>query len=231
MPRKNVPKTKKFRKRTRKVFRKRRHVLSFTKAPMPNRFASKLRYVSYANLDPGLAGIAGVQIVNAMGCYDPDITGVGHQPRGFDQLMTMYDHYTVIGSRITVEFVQKLAGSYNAMSIGIACKDDSVALTDVNDYLEGRNVVSTVLPPSASAEPSRIRVLSKSFSTKKFMGISHPMSSSNCRGSATTNPADSGYFHIFAAPLNTTSDQAAITVQYRIDFLVIFTEPKQPAQS
>jgi len=32
--------------------------------------------------------------------YDPDITGTGHQPAGFDQMMLSYEHYIVTRARI-----------------------------------------------------------------------------------------------------------------------------------
>lgn len=218
---------RKYRKRT---YKRKNKVASFYKAPMPNRFATKLRYVSYADIDPGLGGTAGVQIVNAMGCYDPDVTGIGHQPRALDQLMTMYDHYTVIGSKITVQFMHKFNNNGYNLMIGIAVKDSTTPYADPNDYLEGRNVVSSILPATHATDTVPTRTLSKTFSTKKFMGISHPLSSSNSRGSASNNPGDAGFFHIFVAPFQAV-DNSPIIVQYRIDYLVVFTEPKQPAQS
>lgn len=36
--------------------------------------------------------------------FDPDITGVGHQPLGFDQWSTFYNKYTVYGSKIKAAF-------------------------------------------------------------------------------------------------------------------------------
>ena len=38
----------------------------------------------------------------ANGLYDPDRTGTGHQPFGYDEWSPIYDHFTVVGSRITV---------------------------------------------------------------------------------------------------------------------------------
>ena len=41
----------------------------------------------------------------ANGAFDPNLTGVGHQPRGFDQFMAGYETFTVTGSKISVNFV------------------------------------------------------------------------------------------------------------------------------
>lgn len=229
MPRKYVPKTKKSNRRPRFYRRKRRNMLY--KAPMPNKFATKLRYVGQTTINPGVAGSAAVHVINAIGCYDPDITGVGHQPRGFDELMSMYDHYTVIGSKITVSFTQAYASSYNPMYIGIALKDDVTTYTDPNDYLEGRNLVSAVLPAHYVNNPATMRTLSKSFSLRKFLSVTKAMSSNQYRGTSSSNPNDGAYFHIFGAPVNSGADEPAININFRIDFLVVFTEPRQPAQS
>ncbi len=61
------------------------------------------------------------------GCYDPDITGVGNQPRGFDEAMNIYGSYRVIGSKICVrvqadaQMVDTYIGLYpQSSSAGIA---------------------------------------------------------------------------------------------------------------
>lgn len=39
------------------------------------------------------------------GMYDPNETGSGHQPRFFDEMSSFYDRYRVIGSKISVKFI------------------------------------------------------------------------------------------------------------------------------
>lgn len=225
MPRRYVPKTKKSRARPRRYYRK-RNMLSFQKAPMPNKFAAKLRYQETVSVNPGAAGTAGVQVFSANGIYDTNITGTGHQPRGFDQFMTMYDHYTVIGAKITATFVE--GASYDN-HVWIALKDSSTTYSDPNDYLEGRNVISRVLPHSGTGQ-SGIRTLVKTCSTGKFLGRSKVMSDSELKGNSSGNPNEQAFFHVGVAPL-TSADESSQNITVRIDFLVIFTEPKQPSQS
>lgn len=229
MPSKYVPKTKRRHRRSRYYRRKRGNLLY--KAPMPNKFATKLRYVGQTTLNPGVAGIAGVHVINAIGLYDPDITGAGHQPRGFDELMSMYDHYQVIGSKITVTFSQNYGSTYNPLYIGIALKDDNTPYTDVNDYLEGRNLISTILPAHYVNNPATARTLVKTFSLRKFLSVTKAMSSNQYRGNSGANPNDSAYFHIFSAPINSGADEPSFVINFRIDFIVVFTEPRQPSAS
>lgn len=230
MPRKYVPKTKKFRRRPRKVYRRKYNMLSFNKAPVPNRFATKLRYVDYAEINPDVAGVAGVHVVCANGLYDPNITGVGHQPRGFDQIMPLYDHYIVIGAKITVQFMTKLATNQEAMMIGVALKDTSTVYADPNSYLEGRNIRSSVLRSTTSTGEGQMSVITKTFSCKKFLGRSHPLSDPELKGGVAGNPNEKAFFHIFAAPFS-SSDVNPLKIQYRVEYLAVFVEPKQPSQS
>lgn len=229
MPRKYVPKTKKYRKRPRRNLRKQGTMLSMYKAPMPNKFAAKLRYQDSAVLNAGI-GVPGLHIVSTNGCYDPNISNLGHQPRGFDQFMTMYDHYTVIGSKITATFCLREGIAYDNIHVGIACRD-ATTVVNINNYLEGRNVVSKVLRGSDGAgTTSHVITLSKTCSTRKFLGRSHPLSDPELKGSSTSNPTEQAYYHLFAQAIQGlgTSD---FDVTYRIDYLVVFSEPKQPAQS
>lgn len=229
-------KLKKTYRRKRRSYRKKRYakrsVLSFTKAPMPNRFATKLRYAESFTLSIPIGGVAGTYLFVANGLFDPNNSGVGHQPRGFDQLMAMYDHYTVIGSKITCTFTTAgLVGVSGPLTVGIALKDSALVASNKNDYMEGRNVKSGVLLRAATSDEAHKITLSKTFSCKKFLGISNPLSSSVARGSSSGNPQEDAYFHLFGQVLTGGADPAAVDCQVVIDYLTVFTEPKQPPQS
>lgn len=192
---------------------------------MPNKFATKLRYVSYADINPG-AGIPGVQIVSANGLFDPDITGVGHQPRGFDQFMLMYDHYTVVGAKITVTFSHKHDTTDYNRRIGVTLRDSFSIANDMNDYAESRTTKTRTIVHNATQPVT----MSMTYSTRKFLGRSHPLSDPDLKGSSSSNPNEQAYFHIWNQPYSTT-DIGSVRIDYRIDYLVVFTEPKQPSQS
>ncbi len=72
----------------------------------------KMRYFADVELDPG-AGAMAAHIFSANGLFDPDITGVGHQPYSFDQWMAVYDHYHVVGAKISVTFLSTQEAAAN----------------------------------------------------------------------------------------------------------------------
>lgn len=211
----------------RKTYKRRNLVLS--KAPIPNRFAAKLRYAQSGAINPDIGGIPGIQLFNASSCYDPDTTGVGHQPRGFDQWMTMFDHFTVIGSKITVTYSLVAQSADRTVMTGVNLKDFTTTPTDKNDYMEGRNVRSCLLSGGATGDARKCS-LTMTYSPKKFLSISKPMSDASIKGGAGGNPSENAYFHCWAAPTG-SADIESIAYQVVIDYLVVFTEPKQPSQS
>ena len=68
----------------------------------PTRQSVKLRWVENVQLNPALGSMAYYRF-RANSIHQPDLTSAStHQPRGHDQWAQVYDHYTVIGSKIMV---------------------------------------------------------------------------------------------------------------------------------
>lgn len=220
-----MPYRRRRRKRRFKRRRKRRYGYNpFGKTLLGNKHACKLRYHDFISLDPAAAGIPAVHVFSCNGIYDTDITGTGHQPRGFDEISALYDHYTVVGAKLTATFtVNTLAAD---VICGIAQKDDAVVYTAINNYMESRNVKSRGL---IVGQGPLVTLISKA-SPKKFLGRPGILTEDNLRGSISANPAEQMYFHIFAGPL-TTDNVGTMDVSIVIDFLVVFTEPRNPGQS
>lgn len=61
-------------------------------SPIPQRYITKLKYSQVVTT----SAVFGNYAMNLNSLYDPDRTGVGHQPYGFDQLAALYNRYRVI---------------------------------------------------------------------------------------------------------------------------------------
>ncbi len=88
-------------------------------SPVPSRFITKMKYVSFGSLTSGTAGVVGGQYVFRLNSvYDPDQTGAGHQPYGFDQLAALYGKYLVRRVDVTIVFSNPSAdGAAPCMSL------------------------------------------------------------------------------------------------------------------
>lgn len=196
------------------------------RSPVPLTAKTKLVYFGNGlTLDFGGALNQAAHVFCANGLYDTDVTGTGHQPLGFDQFMLLYDHYVVIGAKITVFVDNKWT---SPMTVGIAVMDDATTLSN-HRYWEYDETVMKMLG-STNGE-RRIQTISAQVNPNKFLGIFNPMSEAKVEGDDAANPTDKVFFHVFAG----TVDGSAVTTNprfaARLEFQVVFKEPKQLAKS
>lgn len=196
------------------------------RSPAPKMFKTSMRYADTISLNPGVGGAVNVHTFRANSLYDPDVTGIGHQPRGFDQLIALYDHYVVTNAKITVQFGAPNNETINYI-VGISLQDDGTTSTDIRDYLERGYTVNTMLGSGAGASPKKLVMYSD---TAKFLGRSGVLQDSQLKGSDSGNPAETLVFHVFATSADLT-DTGAIYIYVTIDFNAWFIEPKDVALS
>lgn len=213
---------KKFNKKNTKKYKR-------YKAPntalLGNRKLVKLKYHEQLQMNPGVAGAPATYVFSANGMYDPNISGAGHQPRGFDQMMSLYDHFTVIKSKCIVTFM-KGASQNTSVITCISLRDTSTVEASMQDYIESRNTTFGSLVGAGNAT----RVLKKNFSAKQFLGRPHPLSEDDLRGTTSGNPTEQAYFHLAVAPTYGV-DTAAVDVSVLIEYIAILTEPQNPSSS
>lgn len=219
-----MPRKYKKKKVYRRKFKRR---LSTQNTPMMSKFATKLKYVDPSiSLDPGVGATCAVQVFAGNGLYDPNITLTGHQPRGFDQLMAMYDHAVCIGSKIKVIAYNEETNV--SVICGIAVMDSATTSADVNDYLESGRVMYKVISKISNGDPTTLYARG---SPKRNLGISHPLSSSELKTSAASNPSEMFYYHVFVAPQDGSTNAGITTITAEIEYLTVFIEPKTPSAS
>ncbi len=160
---------------------------------------------------------------SANGMYDPDTRVGGHQPRTFDQIMAMYDHFVVSRAKLRV-WVQSTA--VNGLIFGITLRDTASASTDIRDYLEDPHTMYAVTD-SSSPGPKH---MSLSCNIGKFLGRKI-FGDSQLKGSAGANPTEQVYFHFWQANLDDGESTSTSYVQTSIDYRSTFIEPKIPALS
>jgi len=76
-------------------------------APFPTYITKKVRYVGTINLAEGAAGAGASYAFTPSSLFDPDNSGVGHQPMYFDQLCTStgpYTRYRALRTTVKISF-------------------------------------------------------------------------------------------------------------------------------
>ncbi len=191
---------------------------------MPQQHIAKLRY---SDRFPGTTPAFSVPqrfLFVANGMYDPDATGIGHQPRGFDELMAFYSHYTVSQAKITVVITTDLTKPIVCQILQVL---DTTAI-DTNGVDESTYAVESYI----NRQNGGNLPLSTTHNVGKFLGIPSLRSYAAARGSKVANPTEKTYFQVTVFNPN-VSDSELLTYQMKvtIDFTAMFGEPQQPAQS
>lgn len=193
--------------------------------PLGRTHKTLLRYCEYRfTLDPGLV-TAHQKVYSANGMWDPNFSGGGHQPLGFDQLMAMYNHYTVIGAKIAVRMFG-IDSTYEGL-LSIHLQSNSSAPPNIEQLIENGSVAYKFI---GSRDSGTTAALTLKCNPAKYLGRSKPLSDPQLKGTATANPDEQVYFVISAdAPSGT--DISGMYGICSIEYLAVFHEPKLLAQS
>lgn len=139
--------------------------------------------------------------------------------------MALYDHYTVIGAKMRVRFIN---GDTASNSIGCAIMtSDQVHATNYDGACEQPDAITALLGPKGSSRDTV--VMTSSEAPLKFLG--RKVGESSISGSSSANPADQLYWQIICADPMGGADPGVITCEVTIDYTAVFMEPKFVAPS
>jgi len=212
-------------KKTRKtVFRPQRLLTT----GFPKTTAVKLRYVQSISIDPAAAFIDRYTF-RANSCFDPDWTGAGHQPLGWDQWTVFYNHYVVVGSKISAVCTSGAATSGILVS-GITLTSQNGAATTVEHLLEQGLTKSKKQSVHAGAQ--RPKTCYSNFSAKKYFNVTNMMDNLDRLGAPVgANPQELAFYQVWAGNSVPSVDHPTVDFLVTIEYIVVFSEPKELAQS
>lgn len=189
---------------------------------LPEKVLVKHKYNQISTL-VSTSGSTATQHFSANSMFDPDITGIGHQPIYFDEISGIWNRYRVVGSKITVKVTQ--ASSANGpMQIVLYRQDDStVSSSNVVTQSEYTHSSKVMLPSGGSA----MAYLNQTYSMKKVFGPGKDTESLSAL--STASPSESYVYTLVARTLDATSGSCVCDVS--IEYLAVWTELKDVAGS
>lgn len=169
---------------------------------------------------------AGNQVWGLNCLYDPNISGTGSQPMGFDQMMVFFEHYTVTSCRIKLTLQNQTAGANAAVFARV--DGDVTPITDFYRLGELGMTTELLLTPFGTA--GSIGVLEKVINIRTFLGVRNLVDEFEARGSIAANPAEGVYLHTaIANPAGVTT--VTVLTYITMEFSAIFTEPRNVTRS
>lgn len=204
---------------------RRRRLPFIARGPYPDNMLVRMKYTTEVSLNPPNSGIAN-HIFSFNGLYDPDITGVGHQPYGFDEWMALYNHYCVVAS--TCSMWPRSQGSPDAYFVIRLTPDSTPAGVTLSEITEqtplqwGAN--------QASLYYGGVPLKAPWHSTRNIFRVKDPIAKDSLSGDAGTNPADQQYWICTVASAN-GEDAPSFVLHVEIEYSVKFYERRLLPQS
>lgn len=217
---------RRFKRRVRRRLR-RRAPRRLPTSGFPKSKIVKLRYVERISVDPGFGDFTKYDF-SCNSVYDPNVTGIGHQPLGRDQWAGLYRSYDVIRSDITVHCVP--AGTANSIA------DPYILATEVDDTTD------VDYDPTHFIEQGvgRYRIIHGQYGskavlrtrwTKKKAYRGMAAHADQNYGSTGGDPTKRYYYHLLFAGLNATADPNAVSCLVVINYTVRWFDKNDIAQS
>lgn len=191
----------------------------------PDRAVVKMDYSQFNRLNSGSVTFA-TQIFRGNSIFDPDLSGVGHQPLSSDQWANLYEYYRVVASWIEVRAVNN---STNPAILVLLPSEEGATIDSGNPdtYVEAANSKYIYLGGSSGNNTGK---LIGYMTTARALGIRKTDSGFDEAAPFGSNPSTAAgwFWHINAAVRSGLPD---VEIHTRIIYTVELLKRKQLAQS
>jgi len=189
----------------------------------PNSIITTLRYCDFFQLTSTTGGTVS-NVFRANGIFDPDYTGGGHQPLFRDAWVGLYDYYTVLGSKITVEYQSRNAT--NGFIVALQGSDTPTLTSTVSTWMEQNNGVHTLLGNANTGS----KTLTMTYSPDENLGAHMKDDQSSMVGTGSDPGSQQAYYFGILAATEDAATTAIVTVAVQIEYTVKFATLTKRAQ-
>ncbi len=184
-----------------------------------------LKYTDAQIFNPASLNAVG-QTWRANSVFDPNLTGVGGQPPGFDQWAAFYSRYVVLGATIRCEVIPSadgnLASNINMMVLQSKKVAGFIPYSEMIQAKSHPNTTVKIISSHPAAGPNNgTIVLRQAFNSKRDFG--HRWQSDN-EAPTSTNPTEGWHFNLTIGNPFSNTDPGSVTVLTTITYVVKFND-------
>ena len=202
-------------------------------SPFPAEADIEFTYSTRITMDAGGSGAVTSYQFSANGMYDPDITGTGHQPLGFDQWMGtssttgFYNHYCVDSSHMYVTAFSQAADNTGQAVILLGLADDTTVGIDFDAARENPTYKAVMLGSVGSGHD--VVKIDKGFDAAQYFGLNGVSlhAKDDLRGIYSANPAEQAYYTLYVSSDNPTVNPATVSLVILIKYRAHLTERRE----
>lgn len=178
-------------------------------------------------------GLSASYVFSANGLYDPDITSTGHQPMGFDQMMSLYEQYTCIASSMEVWIRPTLSQSY--IGAALSLQPSSTISTDPHVTMENGLVEYSEVISITQGNGIPVQKMELNCDVRKYFGRSaarEMLNDDSLSGTISSNPTEQVYYAFSVWELQSLGGSTnAVGISVRLSYDTIYWEPKKETES
>jgi len=193
----------------------------------PDKFKTKLRYCE-SGYWSAAAGGSQSNTFRMNSVYDPNLSGIGHQPMYHDTLALIYGKYRVTKAVITVKFASSsppalTAVNYGPTCVGLVCSNSSSFVsTSVDQRMEQNDNSTKILQPKGGG--NEVVTCRQTFYPGRDLG--NGAIDDSGAGSFGNNPAQVYHCHAFKIDQGESSAiQWYATIEYEIECFQRLEQP------
>jgi len=211
----------------------------------PNGMRTTLRYTERIEFSPTGTSVQQSKF-RGNGCYDPNVIGVGHQPRGFDQFMEAYEKFTVIASSCSAQFMYEgydgpsLKAITGNLTQNRGTSDNVPALTPVacglhkgTETLSAGSYITQMEKDRTqwgyvTGSEGKVLTLSMKGTTKEMTGKQFKVGAEGYFGTITNDPDNEWLWELWAGRVSDDypEEEVKVVCNVIIQYDVVFHEPK-----
>lgn len=198
-------------------------------SPFPRTKLVKHTYSDQISLAAsGFAGQPQTWIFRANSTYDPDYSGVGHQPMFRDEMAAKYNYYTVLSSTVEIIFP---AQDTARKVVSLWCDDDTTTPTTLTGLQEQRRTVDCVKLDKRNG-PLKMKSFYDAARWNKST-VKSILADDQQKVDKASNPATANakFWILMVWPMLATELLTAETIQVNITYTTLWREPVEFTQS
>lgn len=211
----------------RKAWGKKQRTTNLNKAlsPFASRYITKVKYAEQLNVAGGVgSGFASYRF-NLNSIYDPNRTGIGHQPYGRDELNAIYNRYRVIGCSYVIS-------CYNAGSSGDAYSIVAALPSNQEVTLSGGLAQAQETPRCkfiTQAPSAPLKVLKGYVNIPALMGRTKAqyMADDDYQAQFDASPNELAILNVFAGAITGAAETNTMKLSVVLEYIVEAFDPKQ----
>lgn len=197
----------------------------------PRSLITKLKYIEAPATFTTVGVTPQTNIYRANSIFDPDFTGIGHQPLFYDTYAAIYQNYRVIGSKIRVTFAPLEDRTDTSISsvggpwvVGIGGSTTTTAFgSSIRNRMEQNDSVWKILNARTGADG--VQTVVAVFEPLRNLGF--PAGDDTVSAGISTNPSKQWYWHVWVGQL-TNSYTTTVSVTTEIEYTVELMNPLTP---